>query len=87
MNKKGGGMSPTTVTQQYYIQSTKTWICSTKSNLVRCSNSFKDIDQPLNAMPVRLWPASELFGQDVKKLGPLIDTLANLVCRVMNTLR
>ena len=23
-----------------------------------------------------------LFGKDVKKIGPLIDTLANLVCRV-----
>jgi glyceraldehyde-3-phosphate dehydrogenase (NADP+) len=45
--------------------------------------SFKDIDQPLNAMASSDYGQQvSLFGQDVKQLGPLIDTLANLVCRV-----
>ena len=45
--------------------------------------SFKDIDEPLNAMANSDYGQQvSLFGKDVKQLGPLIDTLANLVCRV-----
>ena len=45
--------------------------------------SFSDIDQPLNDMANSEYGQQvSLFGKDVKKLGPLIDTLANLVCRV-----
>ena len=43
--------------------------------------SFSNIDQPLNDMANSEYGQQvSLFGQDVK-LGPLIDTLANLVCR------
>ena len=45
--------------------------------------SFSDIEQPLNDMANSEYGQQvSLFGKDVKKLGPLIDTLANLVCRV-----
>ena len=45
--------------------------------------SFKDIDEALNAMANSDYGQQvSLFGKDVKQLGPLIDTLANLVCRV-----
>jgi glyceraldehyde-3-phosphate dehydrogenase (NADP+) len=45
--------------------------------------SFKDIEEPLDAMAKSNYGQQvSLFGKDVKQLGPLIDTLANLVCRV-----
>jgi len=45
--------------------------------------SFKDIDEPLDAMANSDYGQQvSLFGKDVKQLGPLIDTLANLVFRV-----
>ena len=45
--------------------------------------SFSNIDQPLNDMANSEYGQQvSLFGQDVKELGSLIDTLANLVCRV-----
>ena len=45
--------------------------------------SYKEIDEPLDAMAASEYGQQvSLFGQDVKQLGPLIDTLANLVCRV-----
>jgi len=45
--------------------------------------SYKDIDEPLDAMADTDYGQQvSLFGRDVRKIGPLIDTLANLVCRV-----
>ena len=45
--------------------------------------SYKEIDEPLDAMAVSDYGQQvSLFGRDVRKIGPLIDTLANLVCRV-----
>jgi glyceraldehyde-3-phosphate dehydrogenase (NADP+) len=45
--------------------------------------SYKDIDEPLDAMAASEYGQQvSLFGRDVTKLGPLVDTLANLVCRV-----
>ena len=45
--------------------------------------SFKDIDEPLDDMANSEYGQQvSLFGSDTKQLGPLIDTLANLVCRV-----
>lgn len=45
--------------------------------------SFTDIDTPLDDMAASMYGQQvSLFGKDVNKLGPLIDTLANLVCRV-----
>ena len=44
---------------------------------------FKDINEPLNDMAQSEYGQQvSLFGRDVSKLGPLIDILANLVCRV-----
>jgi glyceraldehyde-3-phosphate dehydrogenase (NADP+) len=45
--------------------------------------SFKNIDEPLNDMAESNYGQQvSLFGKDTKTLGPLIDTLVNLVCRV-----
>ena len=45
--------------------------------------SFSDIQEPLNDMSASSYGQQvSLFGKNVTQLGPLIDTLANLVCRV-----
>src|SRR5210317_2192126 len=45
--------------------------------------SYKEIDQPLDDMAASEYGQQvSLFGRDIRKIGPLIDTLANLVCRV-----
>ena len=45
--------------------------------------SYKDINEPLDAMAASEYGQQvSLFGRDIKKIGPLIDTMANLVCRV-----
>ena len=44
---------------------------------------FKDIDQPLNDIADSNYGQQvSLFGKNVEKLSPLIDSLVNLVCRV-----
>lgn len=45
--------------------------------------SYREIDEPLDAMAASDYGQQvSLFGRDIRKVGPLIDTLANLVCRV-----
>jgi glyceraldehyde-3-phosphate dehydrogenase (NADP+) len=45
--------------------------------------AYKDINEPLDAMADSDYGQQvSLFGRDVRKIGPLIDILANLVCRV-----
>lgn len=45
--------------------------------------TFKDIQEPLNDMAESNYGQQvSLFGQSVKTIAPLIDTLVNLVCRV-----
>ena len=45
--------------------------------------SYSDIEEPLAAMAASDYGQQvSLFGRDVRKIGPLIDALANLVCRV-----
>jgi glyceraldehyde-3-phosphate dehydrogenase (NADP+) len=45
--------------------------------------SYSDIDVPLNDMAASDYGQQvSLFGENVENLGPLIDALANLVCRV-----
>lgn len=45
--------------------------------------SFKNIQEPLNDMAESHYGQQvSLFGQDIKTIAPLIDTLVNLVCRV-----
>ena len=44
---------------------------------------YKEIDEPLDAMAASEYGQQvSLFGRDVSRLAPLVDTLANLVCRV-----
>src|SRR6056300_1269695 len=44
---------------------------------------YKEIEEPLDAMAASDYGQQvSLFGRDIRKTGPLIDTLANLVCRV-----
>ncbi len=45
--------------------------------------SFTTIDEPLDAIAASQYGQQvSLFGNDTRQLGPLIDILANLVCRV-----
>jgi len=45
--------------------------------------SFEKIEEPLNDMAASNYGQQvSLFGRDIQALGPLIDTLVNLVCRV-----
>jgi glyceraldehyde-3-phosphate dehydrogenase (NADP+) len=45
--------------------------------------AYKDINEPLDAMAASDYGQQvSLFGRDVSKIGPLIDILSNLVCRV-----
>ena len=45
--------------------------------------AYKDINEPLEVMATSNYGQQvSLFGRDVRKIGPLIDALANLVCRV-----
>ena len=45
--------------------------------------SYKDINEPLDIMAASEYGQQvSLFGRDIRKIGPLVDVLANLVCRV-----
>jgi len=45
--------------------------------------SYNDISEPVDLMASSEYGQQvSLFGRDIKKIGPLIDTMANLVCRV-----
>ena len=45
--------------------------------------SYNDISEPMDLMASSEYGQQvSLFGRDIKKIGPLIDTMANLVCRV-----
>jgi glyceraldehyde-3-phosphate dehydrogenase (NADP+) len=45
--------------------------------------SYSDINEPLDAMASSEYgQQASLFGEDISKIGPLIDTMSNLVCRV-----
>jgi glyceraldehyde-3-phosphate dehydrogenase (NADP+) len=44
---------------------------------------YTDIDMPLDDMAASNYGQQvSLFGENIDDLGPLIDALANLVCRV-----
>jgi len=45
--------------------------------------SYNDISEPIDAMALSEYGQQvSLFGQDITKIGPLIDVMSNLVCRV-----
>ncbi len=45
--------------------------------------AYKDINEPLDIMAASDYGQQvSLFGRDIRKIGPLVDVLSNLVCRV-----
>ena len=85
MNKKGGQMSEnyTYPAVIYPVNDTMDLYHEEQFGPVIPIISYKDINEPLEAMAVSEYGQQvSLFGRDVRKIGPLIDILANLVCRV-----
>ncbi|MEC9195200.1 MAG: NADP-dependent glyceraldehyde-3-phosphate dehydrogenase [Bacteroidota bacterium] len=85
MNKKGGQMSEnyTYPAVIYPVNDTMDLYHEEQFGPVIPIISYKDINEPLEAMSVSDYGQQvSLFGRDVRKIGPLIDILANLVCRV-----
>ena len=85
MNTKGGELSPNYCypAVMYPVDQTMDLFHEEQFGPVIPVVSFSHIDQPLNDMANSEYGQQvSLFGQDVKELGSLIDTLANLVCRV-----
>ena len=85
MNKKGGQMSEnyTYPAVIYPVNDTMDLYHEEQFGPVIPIISYKDINEPLEAMALSDYGQQvSLFGRDVRKIGPLIDILANLVCRV-----
>jgi glyceraldehyde-3-phosphate dehydrogenase (NADP+) len=85
MNKKGGEMLPNYCfpAVMYPVNETMNLFHEEQFGPVIPIVSFKEIDEPLNAMANSDYGQQvSLFGKDVQQIGPLIDALANLVCRV-----
>ncbi len=85
MNKRGGELSPNYCYPSvvYPVDKSMKVYEEEQFGPIIPVMSFKDIDEPLNDMAQSEYGQQvSLFGQDEKQLGPLIDTLANLVCRV-----
>ena len=81
MNKKGGEMSPNYCfpAVMYPVDESMDLYHEEQFGPVIPIASFKDIDEPLTAMANSDYGQQvSLFGKDVKQLGPLIDSLANL---------
>ena len=85
INKKGGKLS------HNYLYPAILYPVSTDMNIYHEEQfgpvipvmSYKDIDEPLNVMAESEYGQQvSLFGNDISKIGPLVDILANLVCRV-----
>jgi glyceraldehyde-3-phosphate dehydrogenase (NADP+) len=85
MNKKGGEMLPNYCfpAVMYPVNEAMDLFHEEQFGPVIPIVSFKEIDEPLNAMANSDYGQQvSLFGKDVQQIGPLIDALANLVCRV-----
>ena len=85
MNSKGGEMSPNYCFPAviYPVDESMDLYHEEQFGPVIPVVSFNDIEEPLTAMANSDYGQQvSLFGKDVKQLGPLIDSLANLVCRV-----
>ncbi|MDG1690317.1 MAG: NADP-dependent glyceraldehyde-3-phosphate dehydrogenase [Flavobacteriales bacterium] len=85
MNNKGGEMLPNYCfpAVMYPVNETMDLFHEEQFGPVIPIVSFKEIDEPLNAMANSDYGQQvSLFGKDVQQIGPLIDALANLVCRV-----
>jgi glyceraldehyde-3-phosphate dehydrogenase (NADP+) len=85
MNKKGGQMSEnyTYPAVIYPVNDSMNLYHEEQFGPVIPVIPYKDINEPLDAMAASDYGQQvSLFGRDVRKIGPLIDILANLVCRV-----
>ncbi|MEM9076042.1 MAG: NADP-dependent glyceraldehyde-3-phosphate dehydrogenase [Bacteroidota bacterium] len=85
MNKKGGERVPNFIWPSIVYPTTKNMKVYEDEQFgpIIPVISFEDISQPLNDMAASNYGQQvSLFGKDVYALSPLIDTLANLVCRV-----
>jgi len=85
INKKGGQMSVnyTYPAVMYPVDDSMNLYHEEQFGPVIPIIPYKDINEPLDAMAASDYGQQvSLFGRDVRKIGPLIDILANLVCRV-----
>ena len=85
MNKKGGEMTEnyTYPAVMYPVDDSMDLYHEEQFGPVVPVISYKDINEPLDAMAASDYGQQvSLFGRDVRKIGPLIDIMANLVCRV-----
>ena len=85
MNKKGGERSSNFIWPSIIYPTTKDMKVYEEEQFgpIIPVISFTDIEQPLDDMAESNYGQQvSLFGKDVYSLSPLIDTLANLVCRV-----
>ncbi|NNM18215.1 MAG: NADP-dependent glyceraldehyde-3-phosphate dehydrogenase [Croceitalea sp.] len=85
MNKKGGERSPNFIWPSVIYPVTKKMKVYEEEQFgpIIPVISFSDIEQPLDDMAESNYGQQvSLFGKNVYTLSPLIDTLANLVCRV-----
>ncbi len=85
INKKGGARTPNFIWPSIVYPTTKNMKVYEEEQFgpIIPVISFSDISQPLDDMAESNYGQQvSLFGKDVYSLSPLIDTLANLVCRV-----
>jgi len=85
INAKGGERSPNFIWPSVVYPTTKDMKVYEEEQFgpIIPVISFTDIEQPLDDMAESNYGQQvSLFGKDVYSLSPLIDTLANLVCRV-----
>jgi glyceraldehyde-3-phosphate dehydrogenase (NADP+) len=85
LNEKGGQMSEnyTYPAVMYPVDESMNLYHEEQFGPVIPIIAYKDINEPLDAMASSNYGQQvSLFGRDVRKIGPLIDMLANLVCRV-----
>lgn len=85
LNKKGGEMTENYIfpAVMYPVDKSMNLYHEEQFGPVIPIISYKDINEPLDAMAASDYGQQvSLFGRDVRKIGPLIDILANLVCRV-----
>lgn len=85
INKKGGEMSENYIFPAVLFPVTKDMRVYQEEQFgpVVPVISFKNINEPLDDMAASNYGQQvSLFGDNIEKLAPLIDTLVNLVCRV-----
>ena len=85
INSKGGGRTPNFIWPSIVYPTTRDMMVYEEEQFgpIIPVISFSDIAQPLDDMAESNYGQQvSLFGKDVHTLSPLIDTLANLVCRV-----